>query len=240
MPILYPHLTIAYTPIPKIASTAIKNTLYEHAFGHPYEPIRSVRGQSLDIHDLFPTAHHATHSYERLQEYTVMTVVRDPIKRLIAAYRQGVVDLGLLSTETLSAATLQAAGLVPDPDLSTFIQNLSAYRALSSKIYRDTDPQVSYIGATTALFDCIVPLEHLDDFTPILSQRSGRLVAFDRRSPSRSQVDVRDLSLDDITRLADFYRADYTLLRDHYSVAAILTEHASRGERRVNTRLVAA
>ncbi len=148
-------------------------------------------------------------------DFERIVVVRDPLERLVSAYRNRVRHY-----REIEQADFARAGIDPriprDPDFDTFCQYLPHYRKIDA-IRHHTQPQAMYLGPDLSYFSRVFRLERIAELEAYLSQRAGTEVVLPRLradGPARSGIAISDASR---RAISGYYAADFALLRDTYS-----------------------
>jgi len=205
--------SIGYRPIPKVASTSLRNALYKLGTGRRY------KGENGE------TASWRVHSYFRERHADIsgaqfrFVVVRDPIKRFLSGYANRVIASKELSREFIGklpiASRLDLDKFPYDPDLPTFIRQFETYRQIPT-IAHHFRPQAEFMVSADR-FDRIYPIEGLDQLSSDIEARCGKPLDLRREMTGGPKLTVDDLDGRDFERLTRMYEADYTMLADHYA-----------------------
>jgi len=209
--------SIGYRPIPKVASTSLRNALYKLGTGRRY---KGANGE---------TASWRVHSYFRERHADIsgaqfrFVVVRDPIKRFLSGYANRVVASKELSREFISklaiASRLDLDKFPYDPDLPTFIRQFDTYRQIPT-IAHPFRPQADFMVSADR-FDRIYPIESMDQLSADIEARCGKPLDLRREMTGGPKLTVDDLDGRDFERLCRMYEADYAMLGDHYAPAKL-------------------
>ena len=211
---------IAYFPIPKSGSSSISQLLYHIINGEPYTK-DTTDDASVNIHQYF-NAGQCELSLDKYDDYFKFTVVRDPIKRFVSAYRNRIVHHNDLK-ETLKIMNIYNQ----IPRINHFAMELEDFilRDQSTEIH--FEPISKRFGKTFDIIDQVIPIEKLSTLPQILSNKAqipedSKLPHVQTGGPSFS---INDLSKEALEKLIIFYKDDYELLADYYSPEKIRKEY---------------
>lgn len=204
---------IVYFPIHKNASTSLKKMLYEVDTGKELTE-KSLQHLGSDLHRLYPYT-----SKERWEKYygtyVSLTVVRDPLERLLSAYSQFIVHQHCLE-EPAVATQLRAVGLSLSPSPDEFVQHFAAYRSVSFTLRRHTHTQHSYIGNFFEKIGNSIRFERLQEFGDIVGRLTGKKLAVPHEKKGRTKFYAGSLSTDSLAKVARIFRDDYAMLSAFY------------------------
>lgn len=208
--------SIGYQPIPKVACTSIKESLFRAMVGLPFSAALSEGADHI-------------HRYFDLRTRDVsaaafrFTVVRDPIKRFLSAFSNRVLHHKELSKDYVERLRLDPpldlASFVFDPDLARFVDQFESYRRIPT-IDHHFRP-ISEISAPLTAFDKVYPFEALNDLMTDLQQRTGVSMSLPHSQRGGPKLQVKDLSARVFNKLVDIFAADYAMLDGLYSPAAL-------------------
>lgn len=222
--IYLPEQKLIYIPIPKNACTSIKHALHEIEFGKRFNADLPEFSDYREHHDYYKKRAHAFTSVEALKKRTDVlrfALVRDPVKRLISCYRNRVVDLGDLE---LSRSTLEQMELSVEPDLNTFVLNLSAYRRANKKIEHHSRPQSRFLGGTIEYLDRVFTLAEMNDLLDMLRKYDPDLNLRQRKTGG-TKITLADLSEEALQHAIAFYQEDYKLLGAYFKPEEIVEKY---------------
>ncbi|MEZ5586121.1 MAG: sulfotransferase family 2 domain-containing protein [Sedimenticolaceae bacterium] len=228
MPILMPFLKLAYYPIPKVACTSMKHAIFKINNEIDYKEVnfankRKATGPAgrkrnkCQIHSIYKTEIFSLESYEALGDYRKITLVRDPISRILSAYSNRVLSKSVLNKQR-TQRQLEKAGLPLQPSLDEFVLNIAGYRKASSAIQSHTRPIRRFLGDDLGRFDRIFRLSDMPELEAFLSQEIGHEISVPQEQASDIKFTLDDLSDESFELLRDFCRLDYELLADYYPV----------------------
>ncbi|WP_299551149.1 sulfotransferase family 2 domain-containing protein [uncultured Tateyamaria sp.] len=203
---------LAYMAVPKAACSSVKAAL---AALDPLQAhdLAETLGQK-QVHAIYPTMRFRRHRWDFLENHYRFTVVRDPLKRLLAVYTNRVEGLGILSHCRKIRRGRVHLPTEPDPDY--FFQNLSAYIATSSDIKHHTLPTALFTGTDWSAYNSVFRTNEMADLGAELSAHTGRDVVIPHFNSSDRHLHLGDLSVqtqrvlrvlleDEYTHIAPFF-----------------------------------
>ena len=214
----FEELGLAYLPIPKCASTTLKQIFYSLKFNQEYS------GPIEQIHQFWYPHTDVLENLQNLDGYFKFTVIRDPVKRLLSCYKNLVLHYKIFWSKPVQGK-VENAGLKQEPDINSFVENLENYFQFSDAITHHALPQNKYIGKDLGIYDLICPIENLENLRQIISQKANVEIEFPRLQTAGPKITLKDLTEKSLTKLIEFYAEDYQLLQDFYSVDAIWQEY---------------
>lgn len=178
MPIVSHRHAIAYFPVPKNACTTGKELMHalEHGAFHGRRRLPGPPPRSRGIHDLWGTAWLKPGDLEATRGMWRFAILRDPVARLLSAWKNKVLRQRMLSAAKAGPA-LARLGLAPDPSFPAFVEALEGYRAASPVIAHHTEAQQRFLGRDPAVFDALYGMAELDRLRADLAARSGVALA---------------------------------------------------------------
>ncbi|WP_299591901.1 sulfotransferase family 2 domain-containing protein [uncultured Tateyamaria sp.] len=198
--------------VPKAACSSVKAAL---AALDPLQAhdLAETLGQK-QVHAIYPTMRFRRHRWDFLENHYRFTVVRDPLKRLLAVYTNRVEGLGILSHCRKIRRGRVHLPTEPDPDY--FFQNLSAYIATSSDIKHHTLPTALFTGTDWSAYNSVFRTNEMADLGAELSAHTGRDVVIPHFNSSDRHLHLGDLSVqtqrvlrvlleDEYTHIAPFF-----------------------------------
>ncbi|WP_299596169.1 sulfotransferase family 2 domain-containing protein [uncultured Tateyamaria sp.] len=181
---------LAYMAVPKAACSSVKAALAA------IDPLQAENNASAfkqqQVHAIYPTVRFRPHRWSILENHYCFTVVRDPLKRLLAVYTNRVEGLGILSHSPKIRRGRVHLPTEPDPDY--FFQNLSAYIATSSDIKHHALPTELFTGADWSVYDRVFRTSEMDDLGVALSEHTRRDVVIPHFNSSDRRLQLSDLS----------------------------------------------
>ncbi len=209
------RLKIAYFPIPKCACTSLKNILYylefQEKFPQKVEKIHRFWGQKKE-----------EINSELLTEYFKFVVIRDPIKRFLSCYRNRIVyHKDLSKDKDRNVEQFRKFGLPKYPKLNFFVKHLEKYIMLSKNTKHHFDPQSQLLINDLNFYDFVCPIEEMEFLRRKLSEIAGEEVYFPQYQTGGPSITLKNLTKESLSKLIEFYAADYEILKKYYSVDSI-------------------
>lgn len=207
---------IVYMAIPKAACTSVKATLAAWDQSKDYQLddfMGNFETRKVNPHAVYPTTRFRPHRWQAFEGWWRFSVVRDPLKRLLAVYSDRVFGRKELFN---SPKIRRQSEFPPDPDPDFFFQNLQSYRKLSSVVKHHALPSRLFIGAPPFKFDKIFPVEHVEELAAELTNRTGQNVTIPRLNKSSKSLSLNDLSKTTQNILAKELELEYSDLSNFY------------------------
>jgi hypothetical protein len=206
---------VVYFPIPKIATSSLKQLIYHLDAGRPYD--RRVRRElGVPVHKMYP--HQLKERwYPYFPAYTSIVVVRDPITRLLSAYAERILETDALTKQRDLPARLTRKRLSAKPSLDEFVENIEAYRDLSGAVRNHTMPQSDHVGTFGTKITHRLPIERIGEVPDIIRQATGVKVSLPHARASGLKPKPSNLSPRHFDKLVKLYEADYEMLGEFYS-----------------------
>jgi hypothetical protein len=211
-----------YKNLPKIASTTIKHTIYRIEVGEKYSKDKA----GMHIHKYM----HKKHMGDLDKCLRTFIVIRDPVKRLISAFKSRVHFHNELSEATVKERFQEYYWDIPyfNPGLGQFVEHLEDYLKIKP-IFHHCRPIVDFLdGQGLDYFSHVYKFENLSDFQRDLSDLVGRAINFPRSQTGGRKYFLRDLSKSQLEKLVEYYEEDYILLDGFYGIDELWREW--RGE----------
>lgn len=203
---------LAYMAVPKAACTSIKAAL---AVLDPDQPKSHADDLGeFEVHGIYPTMRFRPHRWAMYEDHFRFTVVRDPLKRLLAVYTNRVETLGILENCRNIRRGMVHLPKQPDPDY--FFQNLPAYILASSDIKHHSLPTWLFTGRDFSLYDRVYRTSDLADLADTLSKRVGMPVDIPHFNSSDRRLQLHDLAPKTQRALEMFLTDQYAHLADFF------------------------
>lgn len=218
MIVIHP-LRIAFQNVPKVATTSLFQWLYQLLpdGGIPLKKRKSLHSWFTTQQTDFVTNHPLV-DFQRPDGYLVFCLMRDPVKRLLSAYRNRVLFHSELNSGTSDGDAAVSANLLPRPDLEYFVEHFDDYRRTSRTIRHHTNPMVDFIGQDLTIYDHVFDISEMDLLRDTLIEHwkkcnldvaSGMIPPIPRTQIGGPKIGLEHISAQAFIRLLDFYRADY-------------------------------
>lgn len=222
MPILIPCCKLAYFPIPKIACTSIKHTLFEINNGFylrkpDQESPPKKKNRKCSIHAIYQTTKYSAEEHTGLNEYKSFAVIRDPMQRILSAYSNRVLHHRALKKPAVVAALIEKQ-LPPNPDINEFIMQLGKYRKVSGEILSHTRPLRYFLGKDLSRFDRIYTIQQMPELARYLSEIVGREISIPRFQIGGDKQDLEMLTLEAFEKLRELCKPDYEIARAYLTI----------------------
>ena len=216
---------IAYLRIPKCACTSIGNLLFQIDEGNPFEnEPNQIRG--VNVHSYF-LKNKTYHDVSIFGDYFKFTVIRDPIKRFISGYRNRVLYHNALLN------LVEAKHIHKVPTLNEFALNLEFYFRRNLEIEHHFAPQGFYLNGDLSFLDAVYKIENLAEVEKKLSQISKRTLTPVLSQTGGPKIKLGDLNKRAFRKLIDFYKSDYKLFNEFYSIEEITSEFLAESGKNV-------
>jgi len=179
-----PAHKLVFFAVPKVASSSIKKMLFEVVHGVPFQA-KNPDGSNFRVHqDFSPTWRFQEIPPNKYEGWTKVTLVRDPVERVLSAYANRVLDLNILSEKWVERDALDRLELSYDPPIDHFLKNITKYRLLSRPIWHHTNPFTAFLGPDLGVFDHVFTFDQLDALVAFFAARTG--IALELPPPTNS------------------------------------------------------
>lgn len=220
MPYTIPEKELVVFFSPKSGGTSVRAFLFHLENGFPFSEYR-IQGKLHDANALLTNNRFRIADHNQYKDFRRFAVVRDPVRRFLSGYGNRVVHYGELSAAHLGDR-LSSSALPPDPDIDTFVDKFTEYRALSKSIDRHFSPQQKFIGGDPSYYEKIFRLEEISNFVHFINteykgdavmprlQSGGPKIDFDVLS-DKTQAKILSLCQNDVAfKIFPDYAAKYT------------------------------
>ncbi len=208
--------SIGYRDIPKTACTSIKTALYKLETGKEF----SAEEVGMLVHRYYnmKTTNISDAEFKFI-------IIRDPIKRFLSSYSNRVKYHGQLSKKYLEKSEngkllLKKKTIPVKPSLSDFIRYLNEYLTIPA-IRKHTKPAAEWLDKPLEFFDEVYKIEELYKLEKDISDRTKKEFILPRLQTGGEKISVNELGVKELEFLIDFYKEDYILLKDFYTVDEI-------------------
>lgn len=209
-------LNLAFFSIPKSASTSMKMALWEIETGQPWtdDPDK--------VHPRFRTFPITPDDFKATEGMRRITIVRDPVRRLLSAYgnrvhHHGDIRKSLGRPIRRIKLTLKHPWVRRYPSANSFYSRLSGYQALSYSIWHHTCSIRNFIGDDLSVFDRVYRVEDLAELEADLSEMAGRAIHLPHEQTGGMKLRMEDLSPRARAAVLASTAEDYALLKGLYT-----------------------
>ena len=216
-PIAIEKVKIAYFPMPKCASSTLKNVLYKFETG-----IDSVYPHQFYNNPFFQTNFT---SLDKYASYFKFAVVRDPISRFLSYYMKNIVSDKSLFKDNGDKRCLFCLDRMPE--INYFIDRLEDYIYSFIDVRHHTLCQQAYLGKNLEVYDFVCRLEDLSVLKEKLSAVTNEEFHFPKLMKSSKKISdcFESLSFRSLKKLLSFYEDDYNLLSGYYSRELVIEDY---------------
>lgn len=208
-------IDLLYIPIPKNASTQILESLYEVEHGVTFQGSRDDDKWAGNVHfyytDRFPPK--TAPELLELGAGKIATVIRDPIQRLVSAYRNRLIEIRSLEQRRWRCRLL---GLKTQPQLNEVLNHLGQYQFASPQFRQHSEPQSLYLRHLWPHLTHVYAIEMLHQFhRELFADKPSRT----RKTINRSGGSTSGESIPHtvLQKVVQHYAEDYRLLQRYYS-----------------------
>ncbi len=227
MIVIHP-LKVCYQDTPKLASTALFAWFYELLLDAPFEWQGNAIQAIFKGPQLAPAVENVSLAgFHKPDGYFSFAITRDPVVRLISAYRNRVVHHDELSS-IRHPKLWRSRALRTRPRIDYFVEHLETYRSVDQSIAHHTEPMSSHIGAALGIYDHIYDITETTQLTDDLRQHwqaqgiHRKELLPGRRQDGGPKMSLGALSRRSLDKLHGFYKRDYDLFT-RYSFDAVLS-----------------
>jgi len=204
---LWKH-NLTYVSAPKVACTSLKHMFFEIENGFRFRRFYA-NGKMKHIHGaVYPGYEFDTLPHARIASHVRLTVVRDPVKRLLSCYSNRVIHFRELGAKAI-APEFRERGATPDPSLEEFVDKLELYCAASRMIRRHSLPLVQILGPDPSYYERVYSIDDLEALRGRVAQIVGEAPEIRRLQTGGPKLSVEDLDPARRRRVEAFYAEDY-------------------------------
>lgn len=203
------RLKVAYFPVPKAANTSMKHLIHGINTGGKFKTrLDDSTGRLHHIHREYKTPKFSTISPEKYRKFFKVAIVRDPVERIVSAWRNRVVHHKELE-DAKSARSIEALGLPHEPSLTEFVDHLEEYRKINRSISVHTAPLTDFLGSSREYYDLIFDISESRQIEIFFSTLTGEKKELPRKQMGGPPAERRELPGELIQKLERTYEADY-------------------------------
>lgn len=206
---------IAYMALPKAACSSVKKAL---AAIDPDVDTATLAETEYDYdkwHSVYPTQRFRPHRWDGIgDDWFGFTVIRDPVRRLMACYTNRVVERGELKHSRKIKNGAFNLPVEPDPDF--FFQNLEQYKLASSVIKHHAMHTWIFTGPDLSVYTNVYTTEKLGKLVVDLSQWTKTPFKIGLENKSAMKLTLDDLKPETIAALTPWLCLEYGFLINYY------------------------
>ncbi|SNS87821.1 sulfotransferase family 2 domain-containing protein [Tropicimonas sediminicola] len=197
---------LTYVSVPKCACTSLKQFFFEVHNGFEFKAF-DINGQAYGIHKLARSIPFEDLDRKMTRRNRTITVVREPVGRLVSCYANKVIDARLLE-KPKAAQFLEQRGLTTTPTIQEFVRDLPAYQESSYTLLHHSRPLSYFLGRDPAFFDKIFPLRELSTLVEYVADMVGEAPSLPHTQKSTSSDVSKQLTEEDRARIEEIYAED--------------------------------
>ena len=200
---------IYYIPVPKIACTSMKASIYK--YNHPifyklyniFDPI-----YKFNPHRVYGSARFSRHNFD-LVAGRFFCFVRDPIERFISAYDDIVLIRKKLSTVSRISPEKK---LSDNPSIDQFLSRFDDYMEHGPYVRHHFSPMVTYLGDDPSFYYKIFLLNDFGSALKFISENGVDLEPV-HTNKSMNKYNKSILNVDQRKIVKQIYKKDYEFIR---------------------------
>ncbi|MEW9617678.1 sulfotransferase family 2 domain-containing protein [Shinella sp. S4-D37] len=224
-------LKIAYFPVPKAANTSMKHLMHSIDTGGKFRTKHDeATGHLHHIHREYKTPKFSAINPGAYNRFFKIAIVRDPVERIISAWRNRVVHHKELEDEKC-ALSIKEIGLPEKPDLSEFVLHLDEYREINKSISVHTAPLTDFLGTSREYYDLIFDISESHQIEVFFSTLTGEKKKLPRKQTGGPPAERDKLPEDLIRKLEHAYESDYRVFGGAFGKQTDLKVIAKRAKR---------
>jgi hypothetical protein len=219
MAIVLKQYELAYYPVHKCGNTSVKLMIFNSENVVRFGDI-VLRGEKIGqafVHDMYPSFWPSFAQLDDAQaSYFKFAVVRDPVSRIFAAYKNKVV--ARKHQMRRPGRKIMEDRQVPfEPTFSEFVQHLDVYRETHSQIGTHTVPLNKFLGDDPDYFDRIYAMAEIPEIADMLSERCGHKIDVPVANASSQDGVTVDAPTDsDVAMIKDRFASDYAIFGAYF------------------------
>ena len=207
---------VTFVTVPKCACTSMQHFCFHVENGRPYKPIM-INGRRLNIHEIgYTKDEFAKTPFKSVEDHWKAAIIRDPVSRMVSAYRSQVLHYKRLETGR-ARARLEEAGLSVTPSFSEFVSNLPGYQRAVNAIARHTKPLSFFLGTDPSWYDALYDLSEIDALAAEINRRCKTDVPLRHRQKEGPVMGADAVTEADATRVRELFETDYTLWAPYWT-----------------------
>jgi hypothetical protein len=206
---------IAYMALPKAACSSVKKALASIDENVVESALPEFEYDYDKWHSIYPTQRFRPHRWEVVpDDWFSFTVIRDPVKRLMACYTNRVLERGELKHSRKIKNGVFDLPVEPDPDF--FFQNLEGYRQASSAVKHHSMHTWLFTGPDLNVYKKVYTTEKLGNLVVDLNQWTKTSVKIGLENKSTMKLTLDDLKPETIAALTPWLCLEYGFLLKYY------------------------
>jgi hypothetical protein len=173
MSAINPKLKLIYVSVPKCACTSVKTVMFFLENNRGFQEL-TINGKKKYVHQFYPsrkfkeTSTVFNNRYKELGGYTKFCVLRDPIERIVSAYKNRVIHFGELKEETLKKHGINPK--LANPSFPQFVEHFFQYRKVP-KIQHHTNELNYFLGTDPSYYDKIFNLKNISSLPEFIETK---------------------------------------------------------------------
>ncbi len=203
---------VAYAAVPKAACTTVKHLLLQMDDDLLAEVDHS--NPAFNIHHIYQTRRFRPRMWLDYKDYFTLTVLRDPLARLLSVYTNRVVSLKDLESAWKLRRQRPDLPTMPDPDF--FFQNLDTYVEVASSIKHHALPCRLFTGPNLSFYSKVYRVEDVNQLTLDLETQTGRRLDREKRNSSQQKLILDDLQPQTVSKIGARLQSQYEDVAGYY------------------------
>lgn len=210
MTVHLPRHKLSYFSVPKVACTSLKLFFFELENGFRFRRFQ-LNGRTYRVHG-FAQSLQLAKTRDGAEGHTRLTVVRDPWRRILSCYTSKILKNNQLRESDFTPRQ-KRRGLVVNPTLDQFVEDLDAYRKASFEVRHHTQPLSHFLGRDPAFYDEIYTLGTIPQMIERVAGIAGEVPQLAHKNPSASfgEAIPQDMLDRNKARIEERFAEDLTL-----------------------------